>query len=58
MAMILKCDRCGAEMKDPKQSYVIQIGARGQMITCRPESYDLCESCLAKVTLWLEGEKK
>lgn len=53
---IIKCDRCGNEIQNPDDVFIVEAGFRGYQKTYRPDRYDLCNYCAETLKIWLHSE--
>lgn len=54
---VIKCDRCGKDMRDRAESYEINVLSNKTRTLRIPDSYDLCEDCKETLLAWLHPEK-
>lgn len=55
---VIKCDRCGKEIRDPNDVFIVEAGFRGYQQICRPDRYDLCKDCAEALPAWLHPDNK
>ena len=54
---VTKCDRCGKEIQNPNDLFLVQVENRGYQMTCRPDQFDLCEDCKETLLAWLNPHR-
>ena len=54
---VIKCDRCGKEIQNPDDVFIVEAGFRGYQKMCRPDRYDLCKDCAETLLAWLHPDK-
>ena len=55
---LIKCDRCGKELRDSDEVFIVDMGARDRWVVCKPDRYDLCADCNETLLAWLNPEDR
>ena len=56
--LILKCDKCHAEIHDNNDAIVVCYVPYSHRMTCQPIEHELCKSCGDALKNWLNLEEK